>query len=188
MINNHFDKKMGRSKIFSKSNQEFRNKFYFKYIITFFILSILLKASNFTESYIELTINKIGTINLYSKYKQFYNFSPPNRIEINGVEQSYLPNINDLNNTNNKVKLIWENAYFTNISYMFYNCSNITEIDLSNFEFSNIIDMNHIFSGCTSLKRIEFGDFNTQNVVDMSYMFYNCTSLDSLELSGFHNH
>ena len=69
---------------------------------------------------------------------------------------------------------------------MFYNCSNITEIDLSNFDFSNIIDMSHIFSECTSLKRIEFGDINTQNVVDMSYMFYNCTSLDSLELSGFH--
>ena len=175
---------MKYSKIFSKSNQEFINNFSFNYVLTFFIISLLLKAYHFKESYIELTINKTGTIYLYYKSEQFYNFTPPDIIEINGDNYRNLNNSYNFESINNRVKLIWENTFFTNVSYVFYNCIDITEIDLSHFDFSNIIDMSHCFSNCKSLKSINLFNINTINVFDMSYMFSNCISLTSLNLSN----
>ena len=151
---------MKYSKIFSKSNQEFRNKFSFNYVLTVFIVSLLLKAYHFKESYIELTINKTGTIDFYYKSEQFYNFTPPDIIEINGEKHSDLNNSYNFSKINNKVKLIWENTFFTNVSYMFYNCYNIIEIDLTHFDFSNIIDMSYFFSECKSLKSINLFNIN----------------------------
>ena len=37
--------------------------------------------------------------------------------------------------------------------------------------------MNNIFYKCKSLKNIDLSNFNTQNAINMSYMFYGCNSL-----------
>ena len=42
----------------------------------------------------------------------------------------------------------------TNINYMFYGCSSLTNIDLSNFNTENVTNMSNIFYGCTSLIKI----------------------------------
>ena len=73
----------------------------------------------------------------------------------------------------------------TNMSYMFYNCSSLTSLDLSSFNTSNVTTMDHMFHNCSSLTSLDLSSFNTSNVTDMSYMFYNCSSLTSLDLSNF---
>ena len=45
--------------------------------------------------------------------------------------------------------------------------------------------MSWMFYGCSSLKNIDVSNFNTFNVTNMSYMFQNCSSLQNLDLSGF---
>ena len=77
------------------------------------------------------------------------------------------------------------NNYLTNISYMFYNCKSLINIDLSNFNTQNVTDMSYMFSGCVSLKNINVSNLNTQNVTDMSNMFFGCVSLTNLNLSNF---
>ena len=72
-----------------------------------------------------------------------------------------------------------------NMSYMFYDCSNLTSLDLSNFNTSNITDMGDMFSGCTGLTSLYLSNFDTSSVTDMSYMFSNCKALTSLGLSSF---
>ena len=42
-----------------------------------------------------------------------------------------------------------------------------------------------MFCNCSSLKEINFTNINTNNVIDMSYMFYDCKSLKKLNLSKF---
>ena len=37
--------------------------------------------------------------------------------------------------------------------------------------------MKAMFYGCSSLKQLDLSNFITSNVKDMSYMFYNCLSL-----------
>ena len=67
-----------------------------------------------------------------------------------------------------------------NMSYMFYGCNSLTNIDLSNFNFINIIHaylIYHMFSECNSLTYINLSNSNTQNDTNMSYMFYGCNSL-----------
>ena len=36
---------------------------------------------------------------------------------------------------------------------MFYECSGLTKIDLSNFNTNNVTDMSHMFSGCKNLTK-----------------------------------
>ena len=73
----------------------------------------------------------------------------------------------------------------TNMSSMFYNCSSLTSLDLSNFDTSNVTNMSSMFSNCSSLTSLDLSNFDTSNVTDMDTMFYNCSSLTSLDLSNF---
>ena len=68
---------------------------------------------------------------------------------------------------------------------MFYKCSNITEIDLSNFNTSYINNMESMFSGCTLLTSLNLSNFDTSKVKWMNFMFSDCTLLTSLNLSNF---
>ena len=73
----------------------------------------------------------------------------------------------------------------TNINYMFYNCLNLTSLNLSKFKTENINNMKSIFDGCESLLNINLSNMDTKNANDMSYMFNDCKSLKSLDLSNF---
>ena len=46
----------------------------------------------------------------------------------------------------------------------------------------NITKLNNIFSDCTNLTNIDLSNFNTQNVTDMSGMFLGCNSLTNIIL------
>ena len=43
--------------------------------------------------------------------------------------------------------------------------------------YSNINNMREMFYECSSLKEINLSNFNTNNVTNMSYMFYECEKL-----------
>ena len=68
---------------------------------------------------------------------------------------------------------------------MFYQCSNITEINLSHFNTSNITSMYCMFDGCSSMTSIDLSNIDTSQVTHIAGMFYNCQSLTSLNLSFF---
>ena len=60
------------------------------------------------------------------------------------------------------------------INYIFYECSSLTNINLSNFNTNNVNNMSCMFLGCSSLKDINISKFNTNNVTNMSCMFFGC--------------
>ena len=72
-----------------------------------------------------------------------------------------------------------------NMRYMFYNCSSLTSLDLSNFDTNEVIAMNHMFYNCKALIQLDLSNFYTSKVTDMSYMFSSCERLTSLDLSNF---
>ena len=76
-----------------------------------------------------------------------------------------------------KIKYIFKNNLI-NTSLMFYGCSTLNNIDLSNFNTNNVTNMGHMFRECSSLKNINLSNFNTNNVTNMSGMFSRCSSLD----------
>ena len=62
---------------------------------------------------------------------------------------------------------------------------NIIEIDLSNFDTSEVTNMNGMFSECKNIEKINFGSINTFSVENMGYLFYKCNKLSSIDLSNF---
>lgn len=79
-----------------------------------------------------------------------------------------------------------ENKTIKDMSYMFYNCENLTSLNLSCFYTSNCQDMSYMFYRCKSLEILNIFNLDTTNCETMSYMFYNCESLTSLDLSKFY--
>ena len=67
------------------------------------------------------------------------------------------------------------------MSYMFYYCSALTELDLSGFDTSNVKDMSYMFSNCTSLKAIDLSSIDASKVNTMDSMFEGCESLSSIQ-------
>ena len=60
---------------------------------------------------------------------------------------------------------------------MFYGCSSLNNIDLSNFNTNNVTNMKGLFYGCSSLNNIDLSNFNTNKVTNMNDMFYGCKAL-----------
>ena len=69
---------------------------------------------------------------------------------------------------------------------MFESCSNLESLDLSNFDTSNVTNMEDMFYKCNILKQIKgINNFKTFNVTTMKGMFQECKELEYLDLSNF---
>ena len=79
----------------------------------------------------------------------------------------------------------FDTSNVTNMFGMFGYCSNLTSLDLRNFNTSNVNNMNGMFSNCRSLTSLDLRNFNTSNVTSMDSMFNGCSSLASLDLIGW---
>ena len=108
----------------------------------------------------------------------------PSQIYLNNESQSDMHTIYNLEEEPNEIRIVW-NSPIESCNFMFYDFSNIIEVDLSKFDASQVTEMSNMFKGCTSLTSINFNISNTSSVTDLSYMFYGCTSLKELDLSYF---
>ena len=79
----------------------------------------------------------------------------------------------------------WNTSNVTDMNYMFYACSSLTFLDLSGWNTSNVTNMNSMFGNCKNLTTLDVSHFNTSNVTIMWNMFCSCSSLTSLDLSGW---
>ena len=78
-----------------------------------------------------------------------------------------------------------DTSNMTNMTYMFYNSKSLTNIDVSGFNTSKVVNMGYMFNGCSNLKSIDVSNFNTNKVTDMAGMFEKCSLLTYLDLSSF---
>ncbi len=70
-------------------------------------------------------------------------------------------------------------------SNMFFNCSGLTTLDLSDWNVSNVEDMGRMFFSCRGLTTLDLSNWNVSSVKTMSGMFYGCSGLTSLDLSSW---
>ena len=68
---------------------------------------------------------------------------------------------------------------------MFYECSSLESIDLSNIDTSSVTEMISMFYYCSSLKSIDLSSFDTSSVIEMDSMFYGCNYLNYIDLTNF---
>ena len=146
---NHIQKRKNKIK-----NNNSLIKFYiiilmeFKMVCIFFQLksNIIFDLINFENSKITLKIKGTGNISILGN--NFQNINYLNEVIINGNKTDTLKNIYYFNQIDNYVELIWDEN-ITSCAFMFFRCSNIIEINLSNFNTSKVTSMNNMFSGCS---------------------------------------
>ena len=64
---------------------------------------------------------------------------------------------------------------------MFIGCKSLRDIDISSFDFSNIINMDSMFSRCTSLEHIKFSEeVNSIRLESMDNIFNQCKMLKEI--------
>ena len=164
------------------------------YILNFLIiLNLFNKTTNnkfnfyyFKLSQISLRIKGIGTKTLLSN-SVTYTFKGLNfikQIYINGNIQSKVEYSYYFNQTDNFVKLIFEDD-INNCEFMFYRCTEITEINLSNFNTSQVTSMYDMFAYCSSLTSINLSNIDTSKVESINSIFAYCSSITFLNLSNF---
>ena len=78
-----------------------------------------------------------------------------------------------------------DTSNMTSMSNMFLNSKSLTNIDVSGFDTSKVVNMAKMFEGCTNLVNLNLSNFNTTSVTNMNMMFRKCNNLRQLEISGF---
>ncbi len=79
----------------------------------------------------------------------------------------------------------FDTSQVTNMASMFKGCSNLTKITFGSMDTSNVMYMQNFLSGCIKLKSVDVSNFDTSNVINMTYMFSSLHSLESLNLDNF---
>ena len=73
----------------------------------------------------------------------------------------------------------------TTLQELFYHCSNLTYINTTNWDVSNVQSTKRMCCECGKLKSIDLSNLNFAKVQDMSYMFSWCMFLDTVGFNSF---
>ena len=63
---------------------------------------------------------------------------------------------------------------------MFGNCKDLTSLDLTGFDTSNVTSMRYMFCSCESLTNLNLSGFDASAVTEMDDMFYGCDNLPDI--------
>lgn len=73
----------------------------------------------------------------------------------------------------------------TNMTAVFYGCSKMTTIDLSNWSANNVTSTTAMFARCSSLVNVEVSSLVGASVTQANSMFQSCASLNSINVSSW---
>ena len=79
----------------------------------------------------------------------------------------------------------FDTSQVTNMSSMFRGMSNLTTLNLSNFDTSQVTNMDSMLASVSNLTTIDLSSFDTSKVTRMRAMFYGMRNLTTLNLSSF---
>jgi len=188
-INFSYNLNNDRINSFKIINLKFKNRNHFQmfYFIIFSLINCLLAEKVF--NYRNLNNDNSIKLIIYNggMQKVLGSNVVPDEVYLNGklTRLSYSSNISiKKNNEGNEIILVWKKK-LKSCENLFESCYNIVEIDLSNFDASEVTSMVGMFSECSNLDTINFGNFNTSSVTNMSKMFYHCDELTQLDLRMF---
>lgn len=80
---------------------------------------------------------------------------------------------------------LYDTSAVTDMSDLFYNCANLTSLDVSGWDTSSVTTMKDMFHNCGGLTSLNLSNFDTSKVTTIEQMFYWCKDITSLDLSGW---
>jgi surface protein len=80
----------------------------------------------------------------------------------------------------------WDTSKVTNMESMFENCKELITIKgIGNWDVSNVERMSNLFNYCFNLKNLNLSKWNAKKIKDTGCMFFHASSLTSLDLSNW---
>ena len=70
----------------------------------------------------------------------------------------------------------------SNMDHMFYFCSALENLDLSNFDTRNVTNMNAMFSHCESIRAIDFSDKDLSSLTTAWNLVMHCKKIEEFKL------
>ena len=120
--------------------------------------------------------------------KTAYYYAEPEKVYLNTDSSDMFYSIYDEQKIKNILELDLSNfdtSNVTNMNSMFYGESNLTSLNLSNFDTSQVKDMRNMFYGMSNLTTLNLSSFDTSKVTNMGSMFLGMSNLTTLNLSNF---
>ena len=123
-----------------------------------------------------------GDLNIREAFRDCHSLE---RIDMSVFRNCNITDSSSVFSTCNKLKTITNIGNLNiskadGISYLFYECNALTQLDLSNWDTSNIQYMVDTFDGCNNLTELNCSTWNTSKVYNMQLAFYNCNSLETI--------
>ncbi len=83
-------------------------------------------------------------------------------------------------------KLHMDTSGITDMSYLFYGCESLEQLDLSQWNTTNVRTMQGMFSNCSNLKDIVgHENWDTHSLESVAYMFNATKKLQTVDMSGW---
>ena len=79
----------------------------------------------------------------------------------------------------------FDSSEVEDMAYFFYKMNSLRSLELSSFNTDKATDMTGMFAYVNSLKKLDLTNFNTSKVTNMSAMFHSMSNLDVLKISSF---
>lgn len=118
---------------------------------------------------------------LDSTDKTAYYYAETEKVYLNEDSSSMFYYMLDLTSLNLSN---FDTSNVTNMAYMFSNMSSLASLDLSNFDTPKVTDVHNMFSYIPNLTNLDLSRFDTSKVINMSAMFSNMLELTNLNLSN----
>ena len=127
----------------------------------------------FNEDYINYNVVDESSDNNQIISRSIYSLELPTKISFEG--QTSLIESNYLNTSN-----------MTSAYNLFYNCTNLTYVDLRDSDFSKIETIERMFAYCSNLLTIDgLNDIDISNVNNMGGVFTDCSKIPELNVSNW---
>ncbi len=151
------------------------------------------KVTNMSYMFYDIAISTLDLTNwnisqVTNMDSMFANM--PNLTEIQGIEDFKTNNVTNMHNIFNGTALstldlsTWDTSQVTDMQGMFYNMTNLTEIQgIEDFKTSNVTNMSYMFYN-TKLSTLNLSNWDTSQVIDMKYMFSNTLNLTTLNMTN----
>ena len=154
-------------------------------------MGILKYHSPYSTNSIEITIHldteeRLFPDKSFERIKQNLNKFTFNLKIKNGKTLKKDENFENFDNPNlqsgDYILTLFYKGLLKDMNNLFENCSNITEIDLSNFNTYKVKQMNETFKNCSNLTKIIFSNYKTYNIEEMENTFSNCEKLKIINI------
>ena len=79
----------------------------------------------------------------------------------------------------------FDSSEVEDMAYFFYKMNSLQSLNLNSFNTNKTTDMTGMFAYVNSLKKLDLTNFNASKVTNMSAMFHSMSNLDELKISSF---